>query len=654
MLKRCVNISLAASLGAGSLLNGQGMSSYQPPAAQPTQRPATSQAGISAPTSGSLESNTFLTMADRVFNPDSDSMDFENGSFVWKGRSFNLVNQRAFRARLERFLLSEPNADDENYAVLMQDILDRLSVAQVGDEDDILETWELLFRASEFVSDGGNSTIVANQVFNAWRIRKESRGVALSQRELEQIREYQQEVVANRALMIEKLKDRQAQESVRMSEGSGKGKGKKGKGSGNDTQLASEAAFRALDLVETEAKLLALEGQAATTAMVAKLQFQSQIVSFLQQRRFQHALVLCGFYQLIFKGSQQQLEVGKDQLQSFFPNSDLSFTVDTIAFVSNEAINDIRKGVDSINTAYDEDRQLIALERLQETFFLGEYVPELNLIPKEQRRHLLDLYRSMMEANELAEAKDYNGVAEMAAKIQALAKDFPVNRVLSSIETAKSMSDMAVFAASQYRNLGDIDKARDELQTAIEIWPSNPAIRDFQQETTRMATAGSQGVVAFDDLYKRNDYRGIYENRMELGFALAEDPQRRPLLMEVIDQISRIELLVAQSTELDTQGEPYAAWELLAEAAKISADDSSLNKARAELAPRVADFVQYLDRADRQATDGHPAGSLAAYLTAQDIYPASRICREGIEKQSSRIMALVKSNQAGDVVTEEQ
>ena len=169
-----------------------------------------------------------------------------------------------------------------------------------------------------------------------------------------------------------------------------------------------------------------------------------------------------------------------------------------------------------------------------------------------------------------------------------------------------------------------------------------------------MATAGSQGVVAFDDLYKRNDYRGIYENRMELGFALAEDPQRRPLLMEVIDQISRIELLVAQSNELDTQGEPYAAWELLAEAAKISADDSSLNKARAELAPRVADFVQYLDRADRQATDGHPAGSLAAYLTAQDIYPASRICREGIEKQSSRIMALVKSNQAGDVVTEEQ
>lgn len=651
MWKRCVNISLALSVGAASYTTAQGVSSYQPPVTQPAAQPATTQAGVIAPTNGSLESNTFLTMADRVFNPDSDSMDFENGSFVWKGRSFSLVNQRAFRARLERFLLSEPNEDDESYALIMQDILDRLSVSEVGSDDDILETWELLFRASEFVSDGGNSTIVANQVFNAWRIRKESRGVALSQRELEQIRKYQQEVVANRSLMIQKLQEQQAQESVRMSES--KGKRKKSKSSEGNAQLASEAAFRALDLVETEAKLLALEGQAATTAMVAKLQFQSQIVSFLQQRRFQHALVLCGFYQLIFKGSQQQLEVGKDQLQSFFPNSDLSFTVDTIAFVSNEAINDIRKGVDSVNTAYAEDRQLIALERLQETFFLGEYVPELNLIPKEQRRHLLDLYRSMMEANELAEAKDYNGVAEMAEEIHALAKDFPKNRVLSSIETAKSMSDMAVFAASQYRNLGDIDKARNELQTAIEIWPSNPAIRDFQQETTRMATAGSQGVIAFDDLYKRKDYRGIYENRMELGFALAEDPQRRPLLMEVIDQVSRVELLVAQSAELDTQGEPYAAWELLAEAAKISADDAALNKARAELAPRVADFVQYLNRAERQAEDGHPAGSLAAYLTAQDIYPASRLCREGIETQANRIMALVQENQASSNSSEQ-
>ena len=89
---------------------------------------------------------------------------------------------------------------------------------------------------------------------------------------------------------------------------------------------------------------------------------------------------------------------------------------------------------------------------------------------------------------------------------------------------------MAVFAASQYRNLGrDRSSAREELKQAIDIWPSNPSIREFQQETTKLATAGSQGVQIFDDLYKRGDHRGIYDRRMDLGFALAEDGLRRHL-----------------------------------------------------------------------------------------------------------------------------
>ncbi len=64
-----------------------------------------------------------------------------------------------------------------------------------------------------------------------------------------------------------------------------------------------------------------------------------------------------------------------------------------------------------------------------------------------------------------------------------------------------------------------------------------------------------------------------------------------------------------------------------------------MNRARAELAPRVADFVVYLDRAQRQAAEAQHAGSLAAFLAAQDIYPASRMCREGIERESSALMA---------------
>ena len=256
MLKVCASISLCLVLGQITS-HAQGYA----PAAAPA-RPAPASAGMSAPAGGMFESNTFLEMASRAFDPSSDSMDFENGSFAWKGRTFNLTSQRAFRARFERFLLASPTEEEESYALLMDDVLQRLSVANDRSDDAILETWEMLFRAARFDTDGGNSTIVANQVFNAWRIRKEMRGTALTQRELADMRRHQQTVVANRALILEKIQEQKEHESVRTTSDKG-GKGKKA----NAGALPTEGAFRALELAETEAKLIAMEGQAALTGI---------------------------------------------------------------------------------------------------------------------------------------------------------------------------------------------------------------------------------------------------------------------------------------------------------------------------------------------------------------------------------------------------
>ena len=514
----------------------------------------------------------------------------------------------------------------------MAEIMNRLSVGTDSSDDTILEAWQLLFQTSEFEEDGGNSTIVANQVFNAWRIRKETRGTSLSFKELEDIRRNQQEIVANRDRILRRLQEQR-------DSGGTHREGTSSKQSESSSEMPTEAAFRALDLAETEAKIVQLEAQNAATGIQAKLQFQSQIVTFVMQRRFQHALVLSSFYQQLFKGAQQKLEVGAEELKSFLPNTDLTFTVDTLSFMAREALNDVRNGVDTVLAAYDEGRRLLALERVQETFFLGEHLCDLDRISVEQRRTFLDIYRAMLEAQELADAKDYKGVGVAVAELGAMADDFPAKRVLASIETAMSMSDMAVFAASQYRNRGMIDQARDELRNAVEIWPSNPSIREFQSETTRLATANSQGEQIFDDLYARGDRRGIYERRMELGFALAEDPERKPVLLDIIDQVAQMELLIAQAKELTRQGESFAAWELLETARAIDSDDAPMNRARAELAPRVASFIGYVDRADQYAKSENYASALAAYLVAQDIYPASRTCRIGIQKMSQALMA---------------
>lgn len=595
--------------------------------------------GFSSPSSGSFESETFQTMAQRAFDPTSDSMDFQEGNFQWKGRSFQLANQRVFRARFERFLLASPAAESVVYGQILQQVEDLLSVGNLPDYETLAQAWDLLFKASEYDQDGGNASIVANQVFNAWRIRQEMRGKAITEIELQRVRSLQQEIVANRNRVVERLKEQKVKTS--------RGKGEKGeKANANveqevmGTQSGQEAYFRALDLAETEAKIALLESQAAATAIQAKLQFQSQIVSFIMQRRFHHAQILASFYQLLFKGSQQKLEVGKEELNAFIPNSDLSFTVDSLLFMAREAINDVRVGVDAVLTAESEGRRLIALERVQETFFLGEHLLELDRIPSQQRRAFLDLYRSMLEAQELANVKDYKGVRDMIGSLELLAQDFPAARMKASIDSAMSVSDMAVFAAAQYRNAGDIKSAREELANAIKIWPTNPSIRDFQTETNRLATASSQGVQIFDDLLKRGDRRGIYANRMELGFSLAHDDERKQKLMQVVDVIARVDLLIAQAEEMAKQGDHFAAWELIQLAYEADADDAPMNRTRAKLAPRVAKFVGLLDLAADDELASRYSAALNNYLIAQDIYPASRICRLGIERVSQLFLTM--------------
>ena len=68
---------------------------------------------------------------------------------------------------------------------------------------------------------------------------------------------------------------------------------------------------------------------------------------------------------------------------------------------------------------------------------------------------------------------------------------------------------------------------------------------------------------------------------------------------------------------------------------------------RAKLAPRVAKFVGLLDRAEDAEATSRYAAALNNYLIAQDIYPASRICRIGIERVSQSVLNLAAEQMQG-------
>jgi hypothetical protein len=632
-------------------------------------KPAATESLTRAVNVNSLESGTLLQVINQAFNTNSDSINPENGTMNWKGHSYDLGQFRVFRGRFERYLSLPATRDQDLYTATLDEIFKLLSTRTAnGSQDGVVEAWKLLYRAAEFDADGGNSLGVANQIFNAWRIRDEKAAFNVTQTELQRIRRQQSAGVVYGGDVMAAETGSTAADAVSSaallgglaggSTGSGGTAAAGGNPGGTQTGSRPSAAggqtrqqlggtlttgpagqlFRARELAETEAKIKALEAAGMLSVTQAKIQFQSQIMSLFLQRRFQHALIASSFYRYIFKGSHQNLEVGKKELSSFLPGTDLALTVETIEFLCREAINDVNGGMAAVRANYDDNRKIAAIERLQETFFLGEYLPAVTQFEPSRKDALFTLYRKVDEARKLADLRDYDAVIVLAEEIAALTGDFRTPEVAAAVRSAQRMSTLALNAAQQSAAAGDYNKAQEFVEKAAQLWPLNPAIKNYTENMASQADLGTQAAVFFDDAIKRDDFRRIYERRAELAVAFLNDAVRGPQLRAVIDRMARVEIYLAQTDELLAQNNAYSAWEALAAAASFAPNDVVLNQRMARLAPRVAEFVGRLDQARRHEAEGRLAASLTQYLAAQDLHPASQLARTGLARVGEAIM----------------
>ncbi len=630
----------------------------------------------------SLESGTLLQIINKAFDTNSDSINPENGTMNWKGHSYDLGQFRVFRGRFERYLSLPATRDQDVYGATLDEIFKLLSTRTAnGSQESVVEAWKLLYRAAEYDADGGNSLGVANQIFNAWRIRDEKEAFTVTQTELQRIRHQQSASVVYAGDTLAAETGRNTSDAISGASllgnlntggnsntgttgtnntagtggtttnnntgGQTGGKTNGGNNGGNTPRQTIGGSstvgpvsqiFRARELAETEAKIKALEAAGLLSVTQAKLQFQSQIMSLFLQRRFQHALIASSFYRYIFKGSHQNLEVGKKELSSFLPSTDLALTVETIEFLSREAINDINNGMAAVRANYDDNRKVAALERLQETFFLGEYMPAVTQFEPSRKDALLNLFRKVDEARKLADLRDYDAVLGLTDEIGTLTKDFRTPEVTAAVRSAQRMSTLSLNAAQQAAATGDYAKAQEFVEKSAQLWPLNPAIKNYTENMASQADLGTQAAVVFDESFKRDDFRRIYERRAELAVAFLNDNVRGPQLKAVIDRMARVEIYLAQTEELLAQNNAFSAWEALAAAAAFAPNDVILNQRMAQLAPRVAEFVGRLDQAKRYEADQRYAASLTQYLAAQDIHPASQLARTGLTRVSEAIM----------------
>lgn len=573
-------------------------------------------------TAGDYKSSTAEGGADRLFNVNSDSVDLENGTMQWKGTTMNLGNTRSVRARFERYLAAPTdNGDMKRYVAILDQIQLLLSPQTINRDNyyrNQQEAFNLLFKAAEFEFDAEGCLTIASQVQKAWRMKSEYKDIEVTLNQLEMLRKVQESVIVNRADRVEEAN------AERMS-----GKGKMvSKGATGATELG----FKVKDEARTQAQMLAQGTKLSAVGLKAKIEFQSQMVAFLMARRYRHALTTSAFYRVIFNASNQEVVVGAKEVKEFFPVSDFVPTLESIDLLAREAIKDVGKGMQTVDDLMKQEELYGAFERLQETFFLGEFEPPVMLYPQDKKRQMLALWKDLRELQRLGDERDLASVEAYVNKVRGQARDFPGAPVLSKVNNAMNASNMSLLSAKAAALAGDNAKAEAALERATKIWPQNPGVKEFANQVVSRQDTLAQKIPEFDRLMAEAKWREIFNKKLEYALALAQDKERSEKLRKVVQRVGELDANIQKASMLAAQNNPYLAWDVIVEIHKTESDDLVLAKTRSDIAPLVAGYAQLIGRAEKLEKEGAEAAALAAWLSAQDMNPASPTCGAAVKR----------------------
>lgn len=604
--------------------------------APPAKAPASQTVSVS-PAGGSMDSGTFERTMDKIFDFNSDSINLEDGTLNWKGKTFEIGNSKVVKARFERYLAMDLRDQNfENYQKILREITSMLYSNNDDLSDEVIRAaWNKLYDAAEYDIDNDGCIAIANNVFQTWRMRNEFKRYRISETD------FRRNLESTKRLALRNKTVMEQEQFDEFHSGSMNPKNVPTKVSKVRVGAARFASDME-DVAKMTSELAVKKATSEATAAKAVLQFQSSTLTFLLARKFQHATISAYFYRHLYKAGAQNFEVGKEQFLKFFPISNFMPTNDVVESLATEARNDVREGMISVNTLYDSKQRYSALQRLMETFVLGENEPSVRSFDFEKKKVLLQLYRDMSALKDLGDNHDLEGIEKTLERIKEVADDFPYREIYSKVKIGKQASNLKVMEARAAAFGGDMDAARAALAEAAQIWPLNPELDKFNDEVMQMTVGISKYEKRFDELLEKKNYREIMSEAAEYAIALKTSPKKAAKLKEVVSDVSQIDFLIAQAKELDTQGNSYVAWEMLEKAKQIDEQDPVLSRAMADMAPRVADYVRLLDSAKDAEKKGANAAALTLFLAAQEIFPMSQSCREGISRNANAVLDGVK------------
>jgi tetratricopeptide (TPR) repeat protein len=650
---------------------------YTPPPGGNSPAPAnqSSQGGGDTTINRPQQQNSAPLVGNEVpfIDPSAETVSFN-------GRNFAIADNRLFAARFERYLNEPEDNSDEaiEYRKTIDEILALVSPHNPAGPN-LYAAFKLLPKASNYPGDAKLCDSLSQAVYVAMVSRKNVEG---SKKLMEALEEEKQRVIREADWKAATERDLTLNQTGSTTGGGGGGNnnaggGNTGGGGGNNgggqrtnggpgqrSGPATDPGRGTQSLLYADMQRRILEIEALKTKnelkgevqiVQAKVQYQALMMQFFMQRRFQHVLMASRFYNQIWTDGDSKLHIDKNSDTSKLFNESVGFspTVASLDSFSSEFIRDCDKGVEAFNFLADKGELESAAKRLSEAYAVGEFMPGVRTLPRDRKRKVLEFVRESYKLLAAIDVKDYAQAEKISANMKTMASDYNGNKADAAIATYTRVSNMHIMTAKTHAATNEIDKAREEIKKAMEVWPQNPKLAEFDQ----LIESGSTLVTAkndFDRLLSENNYRQIFADQYRIAPAIQTDPQRLEAFKQIIGNLTSIEASIGKANEFSKMGQDYAAWEQLALVREKFPDDPKLGRELELLAPKVADFTKALDRARtfEKRMDKQTGSAMAWYLKAQKIYPQSLLAKEGVE----RLLTVILPNDS-DIkapVTQEQ
>lgn len=533
------------------------------------------------------------------------------------------------RARFDQYLgMAEVSQEtlDDYFAQLKK-------IEQLLRANKIVEAWNNLQNLSDYsVVDAGISKELANQVEAIWNMGKAKLSLDKTN---QQLRKDVKVANANADLMSEGLTDKEIETQRRLKLANRKQQSSDLPNGGVPTAGAEGGSPQAtatglqgkLQLTEEYLRSLELKAKIKVNELKqeklidqAKKDFSDYISTLFNSGRLNHVVLAADFYRKIFEEGDYPSEMAKQVNAALEINRDVNSAVEVFRYKASR--NEIAGASDSLQLA----------------FMTSELNPAVLGLERTLKEKVADFNRKLNQMRNLIEARDFGTLEKLLAEMKQNCVDFDTTKPLAMVNAVKLESKMHLGKAKLAAQQGDNKVAMEEFQAAAETWPGNPDLENKAGTFFETQDVKNQSLVEFDRLIEDQNYRGIFDKQLAFAPAIKGDTKREELLKTALESVKNAEIAVEKANTLIISGDSFGAWETIELATGNLPDDKKLNRLRADLAGRSAEFVTSVNKA-RDAEGRNELGySLTWYVNAQRQYPASQIANQGIDRLSKKLL----------------